>query len=447
MFKFSYLPRHRCVGVQTLAVVLLVIPPVALAQANSTPIYQSSTDSAPLAPITLRAALDAAWALHPVSRASANRSAELSARARAAQSFTSGAPSISLAHRTDALSGDAGLREVEAEVEVPLWNPGVRRATQNQVAAEVSAFALQHNAERLKLAGEVREAAAQVALARAERDAAARKHLEANQLTDDVERRVKAGDVARLDALQARVSAQQAQGQLALQDAALVRVLGQWRALTGQSLAADLHEQQRGTADNISENSSLGHGSALANAASSAPGEHPALQAALAQVQSAQARLALTEADRRDPMELGLGVTRERAVAGANLETSVRFALRIPLGGDNRNAPKLAAARAELDVAQAQADAVVRQLDAEVAAARAGLGAARSQEALAANRAALSMQMQVLVAKSYRLGESDLPTRMRADNEKLDADLSLARARIELQRAMSQLNQSLGTLP
>ena len=55
--------------------------------------------------------------------------------------------------------------------------------------------------------------------------------------------------------------------------------------------------------------------------------------------------------------------------------------------------------------------------------------------------------MQALVAKSYQLGESDLPTRMRADNEKLDADLSLARARIELQRAISQLNQSFGTLP
>jgi cobalt-zinc-cadmium efflux system outer membrane protein len=117
------------------------------------------------------------------------------------------------------------------------------------------------------------------------------------------------------------------------------------------------------------------------------------------------------------------------------------------LGSGGRNATKLAAARAELDAAQAQADVVLRQLDADVTAAHAALDAARSQEALAAQRAALSQQMQALVAKSHRLGESDLPTRMRADNEKLDADLSLARARIELQRAISQLNQSLGYLP
>lgn len=436
MFLFSNLLRRRCAVVPALASVFLALPPSAAAQTQTTVNSPSGTDSAsnalaaPGTSISLRAALEAAWALHPAARASANRTAELDARARAARSFTSGPPSLGLAHRTDAWSGDAGLREVEAEVEVPLWNPGVRRATQNQVTADVSALAWQHSAERLKLAGEVREAAAYVALARVERDAAARKHLEAHQLADDVERRVKAGDTARVDALQARASAQQAQGQLAVQDAALARAVGQWRALTGQLQSASLNEAVPGADANP----------ALQN-------EHPTLRATQAQVHSARARLALTEADRRDPMELGLGVTRERAAAGASLETSVRLALRIPLGGDSRNAPKLAAARAELDAAQAQADAMARQIDADVAAAHAGLDAARQQEALAAQRATLSQQMQALVAKSHRLGESDLPTRMRADNEKLDADLSWARARIELQRAISQLNQSLGTLP
>ncbi|OYT92594.1 MAG: hypothetical protein CFE43_08080 [Burkholderiales bacterium PBB3] len=436
MFSFSNLLRRRCAVVPALASVFLALPPSAVAQTNTAPIPQSSAVSATSTPTTLRAALEAAWALHPSSRASGHRTAELDARARAARSFTSGPASLGLAHRTDAWSGDAGLREVEAELEVPLWNPGVRRATQNQVTADTSALAWQQSAERLKLAGEVREAAAQLALARVERDAAVRKHLEATQLADDVERRVKAGDTARVDALQARASAQQAQGLQAQSDAALLRALGQWRTLTGQLQSASLDERLPSAG-----------AEAGAEAGVNRQNEHPTLQAAQAQVHSARTRLALTEADRRDPMALGLGVTRERAAAGANLETSVRLALRIPLGGDSRNAPKLAAARAELDAAQAQADAVARQLDADIAAAHADLDAARRQEALAVQRATLSMQMQALVAKSHRLGESDLPTRMRADNEKLDADLSLARARIALQRAISQLNQSLGTLP
>lgn len=435
MSSISSSLRRSCAVVPVLASVFLAFPLLAAAQTNLSSTSPPGSVSAPTslaAPFTLRAALDAAWALHPSFRASVNHSSELEARARAAQSFTSGPAVVGVAHRTDAISGDAGLREIEAEIEVPLWNPGVRRATQNQVAADASAFVFQQDAERLRLAGELREAVAQVALARAERDAAARKRLEADQLADDVERRVKAGDSARVDALQARASAQQAQGQLALQEAALLRAVVRWRALTGQSQVADLESQLL---------------SAAAQPTTDPLAAHPALQAAQAQVRSAQARLALTEADRRDPMELGLGITRERAAAGANPETSLRVALRIPLGGDIRNATKLAAARAELDAAQAQADAVVRQLDAEVAAARAGLDAALCQENRAAQRATLSMQMQALVAKSHRLGESDLPTRMRADNEKFDADLSLARARIELQHAISQLNQSLGYLP
>jgi cobalt-zinc-cadmium efflux system outer membrane protein len=439
LFHFSNSLRRNCAVVPALVSVLLVVSRPTTAQTTAAPSGRVESASALNTLTTLHAALEAAWALHPSSRASANRQAELDARVRAAQSLTSGPSSIGLAHRTDALSGDAGLREVEAEVEVPLWNPGVRRATQNQVTAEGSALEWQLSAERLKLAGEVREAAAQVALIRAERDSAARKQLEATQLAEDTERRVKVGDLARVDAMQARANAQQAQGLVAQSDAVLLRALGQWRSMTGQVQVANL--------DEALPNPLAQTPVATGQPAYSLPSEHPALQAAQTQVHSVRARLALTEADRRDPMALGLGVTRERAANGANLETSVRLALRIPLGGDSRNAPKLAAARAELDAAQGQADAVVRQLEADLASASADLDAARRQEALAAQRATLSTQMQALVAKSYRLGESDLPTRMRADNEKFDADLSLARARIALQRAVSQLNQSLGTLP
>jgi cobalt-zinc-cadmium efflux system outer membrane protein len=330
-----------------------------------------NTPNTPDSPISLRAALDAAWALHPASRASANRSAELQARARAAQSLVSGSPSVGLAHRTDVLSGGAGLREYEAEVAVPLWNPGVRGATQNQVSADISALDWQQSAERLKLAGEIRAAAAQVALARAEREWAARKHLEATELANDVERRVSRRNPG------CHASACTTAGTPTGATCGADPRTGQWRALTGQTQVANLMSPcLRGRTERTPSPSSAG--------------------------QSARARLALTEADRRDPMELGLGVTRERAAVGANPETSVRFALRIPWGGDNRNAAKLAAALAELDTAQAQADAAVRQLDADIASAHAGLDAARQQEALAAQRATLSTQIQALVAKSHR---------------------------------------------
>jgi cobalt-zinc-cadmium efflux system outer membrane protein len=45
------------------------------------------------------------------------------------------------------------------------------------------------------------------------------------------------------------------------------------------------------------------------------------------------------------------------------------------------------------------------------------------------------------------LGELDLPARLRAENDRFDAERALTRSRIEAGRAISRLNQALGILP
>ena len=373
----------------------------------------------------LAAALEAAWSLSPNARAFVNRQAELDARQRAAGSLVSSPPSLTLTHRNDRPASNLGLREFEAELGLPLWNPGMRGATSAQIAAERGAFESQQRVAKLALSAQLRELAANAALATLERELAQRKQLEARKLTQDVQRRVTAGDTARVDALVAEATERQAAALLAQSDVALVQLQGQWRALTGLAQFA------------------LADEAALASAGI----EHPLNTASVAKVRAAEARLALSEADRRDPLELGLGVTRERSVFGESAQNAVRLSVRIPFGGDNRNAPRLAAARAELDAAQADNDAANRQIQADVAGARVGLQTALRGLALAQERQALSAEVQSLMAKSYQLGESDLPTRLRADNERFDAELALARARVELQRATSRLNQAQGLLP
>jgi cobalt-zinc-cadmium efflux system outer membrane protein len=377
---------------------------------------------------SLREALAAAWALSPAARSADSRRAEVLARERAASSWINGSPSALLAQRSDRLSNNGGFREYEAELELPIWSPGGRSAAQRELAAQRLAFEPQQHAAQLRLAADVREAAAGLALARSESELATRKHNEAQTLAQDVERRVKAGDSARVDALQAQSQVAQAASAEALASMALLRRQHQWQVLTGLAAAPSLGESPPDLAATL------------------APA-HPALQAAAARVQAAQAGLERSETDRRDPMAIGVGVTRERASFGAAGETSLRLALKIPLGTDARNAPRIAAARAELDAAQAERDAIERQLQGDLASARAELESAHRMQAAMAERARLASEVQALVAKAYRLGESDLPTRLRADSEKFEADLSLARAHAGLQRAISQLNQSLGLLP
>jgi outer membrane protein, heavy metal efflux system len=386
------------------------------------------------APPTLGQALDAAWQLSPQSRAEGNRRSELAARGKAADSWISGAPTVGIAHRTDRLNKNEGFREYEAEVEFPLWNPGVRTATQAEVAAQRLGFDGQFALARLKLAGELRALAASIATAQVERDLNQRKLQDANTLVQDLTRRVKAGENARVDALQAQVVVQQAQAALAAAESQLQRLQGQWRSQTGLAIIPSLNEPLAPIASN----------EAVAAPASL---DHPAARQAKALVNSAQARLALANADKRDPMSIAISTDRERSNFAAAGETKMRIALRIPLGGDNRNAPRQAAARAELDAAQAELDALQRQLPADIAAATTELRAARAAQTAAAERTRLSTEVQTLITKSWRLGDSDLPTRLRADNEQFEASLQLARATIDVQRAIANLNQAHGILP
>lgn len=376
---------------------------------------------------SLSVALEAAWRLNAGSRSLGNRQAELDARQQAAGAFLSAPPSLSLSQRSDRLHANQGLLESEASLALPLWNPGTRAATQAQVDADRAALTAEPPAGKLKLAGELRELAASVALARLEHQLAQRKAQEAGTLAQDTQRRVNSGDSPRVDALQAEAAARLADGQAVLTAAALTQAVAQWRALTGLP-DVSLPEEPAITA-------------------LPSPADHPLLAAASARVRAAQARLALAEADQRDAPEVSVGIIRDRSSASDPSLNSLRVGVRIPFGGVHRNAPRLAAARAELDTAQAERDAAERQLVVDQAYATEAVQAARTAERLATERAALSTEAQALVAKAYRLGESDLPSRLRTDNERFDAELALARARTESQRAIARRHQSSGQLP
>jgi cobalt-zinc-cadmium efflux system outer membrane protein len=377
-------------------------------------------------PPTLREAVDAAWALSAPARSAASRAQELQARERATASPFAGPPTVSASHRTDRVGSNHGLRESELELSAPLWDRSLRRAAAGQVQADRAALEEEQVLARSRLAADVREAAAQATLAQVEREVARAKVREAQALAQDVERRVRAGESARVDLLQALAVLRQASAAEALAESALARSAAQWRALTGLGQLPELDELDERAGE---------------------PQEAPALRATRAQLQAAEARLAVARADRGDPTELGIGVVRERAAFGTGGETSLRLAVRVPLGGGARSQARIAAAQAEVDAARAQADAALRTADAEAQATRAELEAARRAEVLAADRDRAAREVQALIARAYQLGESDLPTRLRAEAERFEAELAHARARLETRRAAAKVNQAYGLLP
>ncbi|MGA0572774.1 TolC family protein [Variovorax sp. VNK109] len=378
--------------------------------------------TAPTVAPTLREATGAAWRLSAQARSSVSRQAQLDARDRAAGAFLAGPPVLSLSQQ-NGRGIASGTREFEAEISAPLWSPSLKRATAGQVSADRATLEAEASAAQLAIAAETRELAAAAALAGVERNLAERKAAEARELVADTDRRVKAGESARIDALRAQSALREAEGAKTAADVSAARTLASWRALTGLTTMAVLDE------------------------ALVPDGVNPVLVAAEARVRAARAALDVAEADRRDPVEVGLAMVRERPGAGVPSESSWRVSVRVPFGGDARNGPRIAAARADVDEAEAALDSARRHAEADRTAALAELTAAREAEKIAADRERLAREAQELIAKSHRLGESDMPTRLRADTERFEAELARARAAIEARRALSKVNQSSGALP
>ncbi len=374
---------------------------------------------------TLHDAFEAAWMRQPAQRAHTERAAELDARLRATQALTPEPGSLTLGQRSDQLGSKLGRRETEIEFGAPLWLPGQRTRQHAVVAGEQLVYAASQQVARWQLAGELREAWWQARLADAERALARQRSASAAALAGDVARRVKAGELARVDANRAQGELQSAQIGMGESESRALRARLQFTALSG---VTDLP-----LADEV--------------AASANDAVHPRRLLGAQQSALAQRRIEHAAATRRDAPELSLGVLRERASAADTYGNSVALRLKIPFASDARNQPRMAAALAERAEAEATRDNDSARIDADVASARADVTQAQAALLLATTRSELARDTLELLERSFRLGELDLPTRLRADAERFDAERMLLRARLDVGRAVSTFNQALGVLP
>lgn len=377
--------------------------------------------------VTIRSVVAAAWERSAASRATEARRDLSQARRSAADGWMAGPPSLTLLHTTDRPNRNDGAREVEAELEVPLRTPGVRAAGAATAEAEATLIEGELAAARLRLAAEVREAIWSLRLARTEIDANERRVAQADALATDVERRVRAGELARVDANNARAAVLVAKAALAEAVARMQREQGVYVALTGNAPVP---------ADTESLTASGGDFDA-----------HPLLIAARDTADLARARLHEASTATRDHPELILGVKRERGDFGERYANTTSVGVRVPFGSEARNRPLIGAANAEVIEAETTTTLLRERLHAETEAARTELEQAQKAEAFAAERARLAADSRQLLAKAFELGQIDLPARLRAENEAFEADLAFSRARLESGRAVSRLKQAYGLLP
>lgn len=376
--------------------------------------------------ISLKAALDLAWQRSVAAREAGAQQRGAEAARSAADSLWARAPALELGRR-EGRGVASGQSESEVGLAWPLWLPGQRSARQVAAAQQAQFAGEQTRALQLRLAGELREQAWGLRLLQAELAQAQAQQQVLEELAEDVARRVRAGDLARADAMAARAEllAAQAQGGEAAQRLAEARA--RWQVLTGQALDPEPAETEPPANAMLDE-------------------AHPELALAQGRLAYRRSQLDLVQHSRRDAPELSVGYRHEQS-PGAAAQDSLGVKLRLPFGTQDRNLPLEAAARGELEVAETSAQRLREQLGAALESARLALRSAEARREAERERAVLLQERAGLLRKAFAAGELALPELLRALNTANQAQAAWARQEAALGLARARYQQVLGWLP
>jgi cobalt-zinc-cadmium efflux system outer membrane protein len=344
---------------------------------------------------------------------------------------------MELSTKTDRLNRNLGTREYEVGVAIPLWLPGERGRSQALADAEGRAVESRTTAAQLRIAAAVREAWWSWQRAHAELEAARGQLENVRRIAADVGKRLKAGDLARADQHQADAAVAVAEGAVAQADGALTVAQQHLRSLTAMP-AVGLASAKPSQAEPEPPTPAT---------ATAEMDTHAELLALKDRAAVAEGAIALAATQSRASPELTIAATRDRGAYGESYNQTFTVGVRIPFGAGPRHDARVTTARAEAVELQAQMALERARLAGEREAARARADAARAQLAAAERRAGLALESRGFFDKSFRLGETDLPTRLRIESEAADAERQAARARIELAAAISAWRQALGLLP
>ncbi len=415
------------VGARCLLVVAICASFMALPVAAQNTATAPSGVTASSASVSITEAFQLALALQPWTLAASERQRELQSREALADSWLADSPTIASGLKT---GNRDGLRELEVEISAPIATASRRSLQRASVRGESAVYAANLAQLALKLAGEIRDAYWAVLLAASELTLADDEVKRAELVATDSARRTAAGDSARVDTLQAELTVQTLRSTRVEVEQRLLAARQVLRGLVGDAASRGLSDRAE----------------ARGNGTQQVRDDHPTLL--LASQSSLLARAKLSEASglTNAAPTVSFALTNERSNGVANASTA-RIGISVPFGGTQRATPRIAQAGAELAEAQASIPLLRRQLQAEAGSTQAAVISAERRIDALTERERLANEVASLYAKAYRLGELDLPTRLRAEGERANANLALSRARIELKHAISRANQSLGLLP
>ena len=277
--------------------------------------------------------------------------------------------------------------------------------------------------------------------AQAELVAAQDRTRSADELAQDVARRVRAGDLAQADRNQADGALASARSALAIAQAEEITQREALLALTGiESIPSQADSAQP-------EQSGVRVQPASAQPSGALLGNHPALLELQHKALAARRSAELVSHQKYANPELTLATTRDRGGYGERYNQTITVGVRIPFGTGSRHTEQLSSANAQALEAESALAAQRTRLLSEIRTAQSRELATSTQMQAASERQRLAQQTRTFYQKSFAMGETDMPTRLRIEQEATEAERAALLAKVEHAAAISSLLQAQGTLP
>lgn len=378
--------------------------------------------------IRMKDAVLAARKMHPMSTVGAAHRKIGAAYHSQAKALFAGDPSYNVSYYTDQIDNNRGFREVEGSLDFPIWLKGQKSARRKLAKTIISGADSRSKLLTWEISGEVMERAWALRIAQMEVEQARVQQQSARKLEADVNRRVKAGEIAR----SALILAQQSTAETSMSIQKAISLESQaraaWEAYTGFSqLPNDLIQQSQKRKPPHSK--------------------HPHVIASQARIAAARANRNNVRAQRRENPTLSVYAKRDRGTDNDPFNNSVGVGVSVPFGTKTSAAPRLAEANATVvDVIAEEAERErkheqeTRQAELAVQAATKSLNITRKQNQLAQNRLRLSK-------RAFELGESDLFLLIRAREQADIQARAVKRSQLELHLSKARLNHILGAMP
>jgi outer membrane protein TolC len=322
----------------------------------------------------------------------------------------------------------------DATVQVPLWNVGQRDAQQRIGEKAQVDSSMQAAATKWRVAGLIRAALWDIALQELRLQQVQIELTAAEQLANDVKRRVQAGDLAETDSLLAQTEVLQKRSALTLAEAEVMHARKRYSSITQLTKVPANYQETLAKLKEIEQT-------------------HPALQAINSQIERKQAELEALHLVGSGQSSIVMGFNSDRYSAGKggkeisnNLE-SLSLGITVPFGGEKHLAPQTAVLNVELNKLRAERDQLFRNLEQAHHEAEHNLQVNQAELVISDALKNVAEKHLKMTQLSFSVGEIDLIDLLKIQSQTQLAVLTAKERAIIVQRDFAFYNQAVGVLP